>query len=103
MQIEFEQTGYLQTICYSNANFNPNMSLPVVFMVYLRIRKMGFLLLRRLLSFLFGMDTSFRRLGRLLGRRPPGAAPPHPHGDPHPHPIPAPCQDDAEPTSRAEV
>ena len=85
-------------------NSSPNMSLPVVFRVYLRIRKMGFLLLRRLLSFLFGMDTSFRRLGRLPGRRPPGAAPP-PHGDPHPHPIP-PCQDDAaaaEPTSRAEV
>ena len=82
------------------------MSLPVVFRVYLRIRKMGFLLLRRLLSFLFGMDTSFRRLGRLPGRRPPGGAPPHPpHGDPHPHPIP-PCQEDAaaaEPTSRAEV
>ena len=82
------------------------MSLSVVSRVYLRIRKMGFLLLRRLLSFLFGMDTSFRRLGRLPGRRPPGGAPPHPpHGDPHPHPIP-PCQDDAaaaEPTSRAEV
>ena len=87
-------------------NSSPNMSLPVVFRVYLRIRKMGFLLLRRLLSFLFGMDTSFRRLGRLPGRRPPGAAPPHPHGDPHLHPHPPPCQDDAAvaaPTSTAEV
>ena len=81
------------------------MSPPVVFRVYLRIRKMGFLLLRRLLSFLFGMDTSFRRLSRLPGRRPPDGAPLHPHGDPLPHPIPL-CQDDAaaaEPTSRAEV